>query len=57
MTPFKKMLPFKKDKQEFDDMFNDVRLYIAYLGNTSNPVPLESIFMGAVFHNYKQIYK
>jgi hypothetical protein len=31
------------------------RLYTSYLGNTSNPVPLESVFMGAIFHNYKQL--
>ena len=36
-------------------MFDNVRLYTSYLGNASNPVPLESIFMGAIFHNYKQI--
>ena len=55
MTLFKKMLPTKKDKQEFDELFDNVRLYTAYLGNASNPVPLESVFMGAVFHNYKQL--
>jgi len=30
-------------------------MYTSYLGNASNPVVLESIFMGAIFHNYKQI--
>jgi hypothetical protein len=25
------------------------------LGNASNPIPLESVFMGAIFHNYKLI--
>src|SRR4051794_34140113 len=49
------MLPTKKDKQEFDKMFDNVRLYTSYLGNASNPIPLESIFMGTIFHNYKQI--
>src|ERR687890_684865 len=55
LSSFKKMLPTKKDKQEFDKVFDNVRLYTSYLGNASNPIPLESVFMGAVFHNYKQI--
>jgi hypothetical protein len=54
-SSFKKLLPTKKDKQEFDKMFDNVSLYTSYLGNASSPVPLESIFMGAIFHNYKQI--
>jgi hypothetical protein len=52
---FKKILPTKEDKQEFDKVFDNVRLYISYLGNASNPVPLESVFIGAIFHNYKQL--
>ena len=55
MTSFKKMLPSKKDKQEFDRIFDKVRLYTSYLGNASNPIPLESVFIGAIFHNYKQL--
>ena len=49
------MLPTKRDKQEFDEVFNNVKLYTTYLGNASNPVPLESVFMGAIFHDYKQL--
>ena len=49
MASFKKMLPTKKDKQEFDEVFENVRLYISYFGNESNPIPLESVFMGAIF--------
>jgi len=30
-------------------------LYTSYLGNASNPIHLESIFIGAIFHNYKQL--
>ena len=55
MASFKKMLPNKKDRQEFDVLFDNVRLYTSYLGNASNPIPLESVFMGAIFHNYKQL--
>jgi hypothetical protein len=54
-SSFKKALPTKKDKQEFDKMFDNVRLYTSHLGNASNPIPLESIMMGAIFHNYKQL--
>jgi len=25
------------------------------LGNASNPIPLESVSIGAIFHNYKQL--
>jgi hypothetical protein len=49
------MLPTKRDKQEFDKVFDNARLYTPYLGNASNPIPLESVFMGAIFHNYKQL--
>jgi hypothetical protein len=51
------MLPTKRDKQEFDELFDNVRLYISYLGNASNPILLESVFMGAIFHNYKHLLK
>jgi len=52
---FKRLLPAKRDKQEFDKVFDNVRLYTSYVGNATNPLPLESVFMGAVFHNYKQL--
>jgi hypothetical protein len=51
----KKVLPTKRDKQEFDKVFDNVRLYTSYLGNASNPVPIESVMMDAIFHNYKQL--
>jgi len=51
-STFKKMLPTKKDKQEFDKVWDNVKLYISYLGNVSNPVVLESFFLGAIFHQY-----
>ena len=54
-SSFKKSLSTKKDKQEFDKMFDNVRLYISYMGNASNPIVIESVFMGAIFHNYKQL--
>jgi hypothetical protein len=54
-SAFKRLLPTKEDKQEIDKVFDNIRLYTSYLGNASNPIPLESVFMGAIFHNYKQI--
>src|SRR6478735_560249 len=54
-SSFKKMLPTKEDKQEFDKVFDSVRLYTSYLGNATNPIPLESAFIVAVFYNYKQL--
>ena len=30
-------------------------MYTSYLGNASNPIPLESVSIGAIFHNYKQL--
>ena len=52
---FKKLLPTKKDKKEFDKVFDNVKLYTSYLGNASNPIVIESVMMGAIFHNYKQL--
>ncbi|MGN6613874.1 MAG: hypothetical protein ACTHKC_02415 [Candidatus Nitrosocosmicus sp.] len=54
-SSFKKLLPSKKDRQEFDKVFDSVRLYTSYLGNASNPIVVESVMMGAVFHHYKQL--
>jgi hypothetical protein len=36
-------------------VFENARLYTSYLGNASNPIVLESVIMGSVFHNYKQL--
>jgi hypothetical protein len=52
---FKKLLPTKKDKQAFDMIFENTRLYTAYLGNVVNPIVFESVIMGAIFHNYKEL--
>ena len=54
-SSFKKLLPSKKDKQAFDMVFENACLYTSYLGNTSNPIVLESVIMGSVFHNYKRL--
>ena len=36
-------------------LFQIVKLYTSYLRNASNPIPLESVFIGVIFHNYKQL--
>jgi hypothetical protein len=48
-------LPTKKDKKEFDKVFDNVRLYTSYLENASNPIVAESVIISAIFHNYKQL--
>jgi hypothetical protein len=54
-STFKKQLPTKKDKQAFDMIFENARLYTAYLGNAVNPIVFESVIMGSIFHNYKTL--
>lgn len=52
---FKKELPTKTDKKAFDTLFENAELYASYLSNAVNPIPLESVMMGALFHNYKTL--
>ncbi len=54
---FKKLLPIKKDKQFFDIIFENVYLYASYVGNSVNPIVIESIIMGTIFHNYKTLFQ
>ncbi len=50
---FKKELPSKPDKKAFDKIFENAELYTSYLSNAVNPITLESVIMGSLFHNYK----
>ena len=52
-SSFKKALTTKKDKQAFDKIFENAKLYTPYMSNAVNPIVFESVMMGAVFHNYK----
>ena len=54
-SSFKRLLHTKEDKQEFDKVFDNVVLNTFYLVNASNSIPLEFVFMDAIFHNYKLI--
>ena len=54
-SDFKKALPTKKDKQAFDSIFENAKLYTSYLSNAVNPIVFESVVMGDLFHNYKTL--
>ena len=55
LSSLKRLLPTKRNKMEFDKVFDNVRVYTSYLGNALNPVFLESVSLGAIFHNNKQL--
>ena len=52
---FKKELPTNLDKTAFDGIFENAELYALYLSNAVNPIPLESIIRGSLFHNFKTL--
>ena len=56
-SEFKKVLPTKNEKQAFDTIFENAKLYTQYLSNANRPIPIEPILMGALFHNYKTLLK
>ena len=56
-SEFKKGLPSKNDKEAFNTIFENAKLYTQYLSNANRPVPIEPIMMGALFHNYKPLMK
>jgi hypothetical protein len=47
----------KQDRQEFDRMFENVRLYISACSYAKKPVRVQPVFMALVFHNYKRLTK
>ena len=56
-SEFKEVLPSKDDKQAFNTIFENAKLYTQYLSNANRPIPIEPIIMGALFHNYKTLLK
>ena len=56
-SEFKKELPSKNEKEAFNTMFENAKLYTQYLSNANRPIPIEPIMMGALFHNYKTLLK
>src|SRR6187200_1224886 len=56
-SEFKKGLLTKNEREAFNTIFENARLYTQYLSNANRPVPIEPIMMGALFHNYKTLLK
>jgi hypothetical protein len=53
----KKLPPSKNEKEAFNTIFENAKLYTQYLSNANRPVPIEPIMIGALFHNYKILLK
>jgi hypothetical protein len=56
-SEFKKELSTKNEKEGFDTIFENAKLYTQYLSNANRPIPIEAIMMGALFHNYITLLK
>jgi len=54
MEPFRNALD-KKERKEFDDMFDIPRLYLTACSNSVQLVPLHPIIMSILFHHYKEL--
>ncbi len=52
--PFRDALD-RKEKREFDDMWDIARLYISACSNSVQLVPLDPIVMSILFHHYKEL--
>jgi hypothetical protein len=52
--PFRAALP-KKERKEFDDMWDIPRLYITACSNSVSLVPLHPIMISILFHHYKEL--
>jgi hypothetical protein len=52
--PFRNALD-KKDRKEFDDIWDIPRLYITACSNSVSLVPLHPIAMSILFHHYKDL--
>ena len=47
----------KKDKKDFDEMWDVPRLYVSACSNSVQLVPLHPIIMSILFHHYKELKK
>ena len=56
-SEFRKGLPSKDDKEAFNTIFENAKLYTQYLSNANRPIPIEPIMVGVLFHNYKTLLK
>ena len=46
-SEFKKELPSKNEKEAFNTLIENAKLYTHYLSNANRPIPIEPIMMGA----------
>jgi hypothetical protein len=56
-SSYKKLLPLKKDKQAFDEIFEKAKLYTSYLSNAVNPVIFKSVIMVLSFIIIKHTFR
>jgi hypothetical protein len=54
--PFRNALD-KKDRKQFDDMFDIPKLYITACSNSVQLVPFHPIAISILFHHYKELTK
>ena len=52
--PFRNALD-KKERKEFDEMWDIPRLYISACSNSCQLVPLQPIIISILFHHYKEL--
>ena len=52
--PFRNALN-KKERKEFNDMFDIPRSYLPACSNAVSPVPLQPIMISILFHHYKEL--
>jgi hypothetical protein len=52
--PFRNALN-KKERKEFNDMFDIPRSYLPACSNAVSPVPLQPIITSILFHHYKEL--
>ncbi len=53
--PFRNALNNKKDRRDFDDMFDIPRSYLRACSNAVSLVPIHPIFTSIPFHHYKEL--
>jgi hypothetical protein len=54
--PFRDVLD-KKEKKEFDEMWDIPRLYVSACSNSCQLVPLQPIVISILFHHYKELLR
>jgi hypothetical protein len=52
--PFRDALD-KKEKKEFDEMWDNAKLYVSACSNSVQLVPLHPIIISILFHHYKEL--